>query len=142
MNVSRLTTPQKISAVAMLAIVVGAFLPWASVLGMSVSGIKGDGVITLILALAGLVLLALTSALLRPERTQNKVAAIAGLGLAILVTLIGLNDTTNFAAIGIYLTLFGGIAWLVGSGWQLALRATAAEQAPAVATELPEQPAN
>lgn len=120
MDIARLATPQKISAVSMLVVVVGAFLPWVSVLGINAYGIQGDGVLTLILALAGLVLLAVTSALFRPDRTQSKVSSIATLVLALIVTLIGLNDTTNFAAIGIYLTLLGGIAWVVGSVWQLA----------------------
>jgi O-antigen/teichoic acid export membrane protein len=139
MNFARLTTPQKISAIAMLVVAVGAFLPWASLLGINAYGIQGDGVITLILAVAGMVLLALTSALVKPDRTQNKVSGIACLVLAVLVTLIGLNDTTNFAAIGIYLTLLGGIAWIVGAGWQIALRTKSVEEVPAPSPE-PGQP--
>jgi hypothetical protein len=96
MHFARLTNPQKISVISMLVVAVGAFLPWVSLLGINAYGIQGDGAITLILAVAGIVLL-------------------------------GLNDTTNFAAIGIYLTLLGGIAWIVGAGWQLGLRTRPAE---------------
>lgn len=119
MNFARLSTPQKISAVSSIVVVVGAFLPWASFLGVNAYGIKGDGVITLVLAVAGLVLLGLSAGVVGPERVPGKVAGVAGLVLAVLVTFIGLNDTTNFAAIGVYLTDLGGIAWIVGAAWQL-----------------------
>ena len=38
---------------------------------------------------------------------------------AVLVSLIGLFDMNGAAAIGLYLTLFGGIAWVVGSVLEL-----------------------
>lgn len=36
-----------------------------------------------------------------------------------MVALIGLLDMNGAAAIGLYLTLFGGVAWVVGAAWQL-----------------------
>ena len=41
--------------------------------------------------------------------------------LAVLTALIGLLDMNGAAAIGLYLTLFAGIAWVVGAAWQLSL---------------------
>ena len=53
MNVGRLTTPQRISAVSILLTAIASFLPWVSIFGISKLGIQGDGVMTLILAVAG-----------------------------------------------------------------------------------------
>jgi hypothetical protein len=43
------------------AVAIGSFLPWASIFGISAYGIQGDGVITLILAGAGIGLLVIGS---------------------------------------------------------------------------------
>ena len=39
--------------------------------------------------------------------------------LAVLTGLIGLLDMNGAAAIGLYLALFAGVAWVVGAAWQL-----------------------
>jgi hypothetical protein len=121
MDISRLTTPQRISAVAILVVALAAFLPWVSIFGVSVRGIEGDGVITLALAAAGGIVLALTTGLFGKQKMPGKKSQIALLILAILVTLIGVMATSGAAAIGLYLTLFGGIAWVVGAAWQLSI---------------------
>jgi hypothetical protein len=36
-----------------------------------------------------------------------------------VVALVALLDMNGAAAIGLYLTLFGGIGWLVGAVWEL-----------------------
>ena len=41
--------------------------------------------------------------------------------MSVLVALIGLMDMNGAAAIGLYLTLFGGVAWVVGAAWQLGI---------------------
>jgi len=132
MNIGRLTTPQRISAVSILVTALAAFLPWVSFLGASKLGIEGDGAITLVFAVAGGLVLALTSGLVGKLRTPGKVSQIALLVLAILTALIALIDMNGFAAIGLYLTLFAGIAWVVGAAWQLNLPqasvATASEE--------------
>lgn len=128
MNLARLTTPQRISAIAILVVALAAFLPWVSLFGISVLGIEGDGVITLVLAVAGGVLLALGSGLVGEPRMSGRRTQIALLVLAVLVALIGLFDMNGAAAIGLYLTLFGGIAWVVGAAWQLALSKQAASE--------------
>jgi len=121
MNFGSLTTPQRVSGVAILVVALAAFLPWVSILGISASGIEGDGVITLVLALAGAVILAMTTGLMGTERTAGRASQIVMLVLAAVTALIGLLDMNGAAAIGLYLTLLGGIAWVVGAFWQLNL---------------------
>ena len=121
MKLGRLTVPQRISGVAILVVALGAFLPWASIFGISKIGIEGDGVITLVLSVAGAVILAATTGVVGSERPSGRKSSIALLVLATLVALVGLVDMNGVAAIGLYLTLFGGIAWVVGAVWQLAL---------------------
>ena len=119
MNISRLTVPERLSLGAMAVVVIAAFLPWASVLGISARGTDGDGVITLIVALVGIVVLAATSGLFRPEKTSGKVSQIALIVLGAIVALIGIADMNGVSAIGLYLTLFAGIAWVIGSVWTM-----------------------
>ncbi len=120
MDLTRLTTPQRLSFGSMIVVAVAAFLPWVSLFGISARGTDGDGVITLILSLAGLAVLAFSSRVFRPERAAGKVSQISLIVLAALVALVGLLDMSGAAAIGLYLTFFAGIAWLVGAIWQLA----------------------
>lgn len=121
MNVSRLTTPQRISAISILVVALAAFLPWISIFGISALGVEGDGVLTLLLALAGGVVLGLTSGLFGHEKEPGKKSQITLLLLAVVVVLIGLMDMNGAAAIGLYLTLFGGAAWVVGAAWQFSV---------------------
>lgn len=125
MNFERLTVPQRVSGVAIVVIALAAFLPWVSILGVSVLGIEGDGVITLVLAVVGAVILAVTTGLVGSARAPGRTSQIALSVLAVLVALIGVLDMNGAAAIGLYLTLFGGIAWVVGAVWQLGLARTA-----------------
>jgi hypothetical protein len=76
-------------------------------------------VITLILAILGAVLLAVSTGLVGRPKSPGRVSQIILLGLAILVALVGLVDMNGVAAMGLYLTLFGGVAWVVGAAWQL-----------------------
>jgi hypothetical protein len=121
MYVSRLTTPQRISAVSILVVALAAFLPWISIFVISVRGIEGDGIITLALAAAGGIVFALTTGLFGNQKVPGKKSQISLLVLASLVALIGLLDMNGAAAIGLYLTLFGGVAWVVGAAWQLSI---------------------
>ena len=127
MDLTRLTVPQRVSAGSTLVVVIGAFLPWVSILGISVSGLEGDGVITLVLGLAGAALLVFTSGVLGAEpKKSSKPADIALVVLSALVALIALIDMNGAAAIGLYLTLFAGVAWLVAAIWHLAVAAKVA----------------
>lgn len=103
----------------MLVVAVSAFLPWVSVFGIGVTGIRGDGVLTLVLALIGIVLLALTTGVVGSTRTPSRWSQISLLVLAAVVALVGLMDMNGMAAMGLYLTLLSGLAWVVGAVWQL-----------------------
>lgn len=127
-NVTRLTTPQRISAVSILVVALAAFLPWVSVFGISATGVQGDGLITLALAVVGGILLAVTTGLFGNEKVPGKKSQIGLLALAIIVALVGLLDMNGAAAIGLYLTLFGGVAWVVGAAWQLSVSKQQAAQ--------------
>lgn len=128
MNFSCLTTPQRISAVSILVIALAAFLPWVSIFGISAIGIEGDGVITFALAAAGGIVLALTTGLLGREKLPGKKSQISLVMMALVVALIGFMDMNGVAAIGLYLTLLGGIAWVVGAVWQLSVSTQNAPQ--------------
>jgi hypothetical protein len=47
----------------------------------------------------------------------------------VITALIGLLDMNGFAAIGLYLTLLGGLAWVGGAIWQLASATSTATSA-------------
>jgi len=130
MNFGRLSLPQRISLAAMLVVVLAAFLPWVSIFGLSKRGIEGDGVLTLLLALAGVVVLVLTTGLVGSPRTPGRAPQIVLLVLAAVVALVAVLDMNGAAASGLYLTLLGGIAWVVGAVWQLSLTKQA-DPAPA-----------
>ena len=95
----------------MAVVAVAAFLPWVSVLGLSVSGINGDGQITLVCALAGL----LAYVLARGRR--RLLLTIWSIGAALSV-LVGVYDMSSVSAIGLYLTLLGGIGWAIATVWE------------------------
>lgn len=94
-----------ITAAAAAVTILAAFLPWASVLGISVAGIRRrpvharSRVLGLLLALFGQL----------PGRVFGVVQALAG-GL---VFGVGIADQNEFAAIGLYLTLLAGAVWSV-----------------------------
>ncbi|MFC7359266.1 hypothetical protein [Nocardioides astragali] len=119
MDLSRFSTPQLVSGIAIIVVALAAFLPWVSVFGFSVSGIRGDGLITLILAVLGALSLATRTGLLDQVKIPEKAGLVASLVFAGLVTLTAFLDMNGAAAIGLYLTLFGGIAWVVGAVLEL-----------------------
>lgn len=128
MDLNRLSAPQKLSMGAIVVVALGAFLPWVSIFGSSVLGVEGDGVLTLVLAICGGVVLALGGLIGRPRFTGRK-ADITALALAVVTALIGLMDMNGFAAIGLYLTLLGGLAWTAGGVWQLVIAKSASTPA-------------
>ena len=71
------------------------------------------------MAVAGGITLALTTGLFGQQKVAGKKSQITLLVMSVLVALIGLMDMNGAAAIGLYLTLFGGVAWVVGAAWQL-----------------------
>ena len=127
MNINELSQPQKVAAASMLVVAVSAFLPWVSILGISVSGIEGDGAITLTCALAGL------AALWLRDRLPRKVAVGVLWAGAAVTTLVALVDMNGAAAIGLYLTLFGGIGWIGALVWERSRREPEVVEAPSEA---------
>lgn len=113
---STLSPPQRLAGISMIVVAISAFLPWVSIFGISVSGIEGDGAITLICALIGLGALALGSDLLGSRLGRKAMLIISGIAGGI-TAFVGLYDMNGAAAIGLYLTMFAGIAWVVGVIW-------------------------
>jgi hypothetical protein len=98
---------QRFLALGLVAI--GSVLPWASAFGVSISGIRGDGVITLLLAgVAGTLLF-----LGRPRRAafDKGISLLIG-GLIIFTAAYHLGE---FVASGVYVTLFAGVAYTIVS---------------------------
>jgi hypothetical protein len=134
MDLTRLSVPQRLSVGSALVTVIAAFLPWVSILGVSAIGIEGDGVITLILGLAGATILLVTAGVFGAEaKAPAKAINITLIVLAALVTLIALVDMNGAAAVGLYLTLFAGMAWLAGAIWHMAIAAKVAPSASGTA---------
>jgi len=104
---------EKTITVAAVVGIVGAFLPWASVFGVSVVGIEGDGQITLAVCLISLALTAWRTrrTRARPGRVRFYVPQVV---LGAVVLFVGLADWTRFASVGIYLTTAAGAA-IVGA---------------------------
>lgn len=118
-RLSVLNRQQKVAAGSMAVVAIAAFLPWVSVFGLSVSGIEGDGQITLAAALAGLAALAFgTDVIGRRKLPRRAYLAITGVGAA-LTAVIGIYDMNGFAAIGLYATMFAGIAWTAAVVWEI-----------------------
>jgi hypothetical protein len=133
MDLTRLSVPQRLSLGSMAVIAISAFLPWVSIFGISVSGIEGDGVITLIVSLAGAGLLVTTAGVIGNEaKTPGKISQISLIVLAALVALVALIDMNGAAAIGLYLTMFAGLGWLVGAIWQVTTKVPDASQSGTV----------
>ena len=122
MNLDRLNKPQRMAAICMAVVALSAFLPWASLFGISISGIRGDGRLTLVLALVGLAVLAISTEVLGPPKLAEKPALIVLAIASVLTALVGLADMSGVAALGLYLTLFGGIGWVVATAWDWNLR--------------------
>jgi hypothetical protein len=114
MRLERLTKPQKTAAVCMLVVALAAFLPWVSIFGIGVVGIRGDGQVTLICAIIGLALLVISTRADGPSKTWMRVVAYVVAGIAVFV---GVGDMNGAAAMGLYLTLFGSVGWVACLVW-------------------------
>jgi hypothetical protein len=118
-----------------VAVVLGSFLPWASVLFVSVSGIEtSDGKATAALGAVTAVV-----ALLVARRTGESRAHIASLLLGLVAGAIAAYDladisSTEFARVGggLYLTLAGAVAIVVGGIGALATGSAAPADARVV----------
>ncbi|MFA4891438.1 MAG: hypothetical protein WC604_03790 [Candidatus Gracilibacteria bacterium] len=124
-----LTRGRLIGAVAALVVVIGAFLPWAKVMGfLSVAGTDGDGMYTMAAGIAGIICCVV-------KKVPVWVTLILGLVVTGVIcydgyNLLALNDAASgvateenpFAAmaqvtigIGAYATALGGLGMIVGA---------------------------
>jgi hypothetical protein len=107
-----LPTARKVALVASALCVASVFLPWASLLGISVSGIStDDGKAALVLAGVSLFLLANDARLLSVWKLSRRATNVVSGVAAALCLLIALADLNDFAAFGLYLLLFSSAAW-------------------------------
>lgn len=114
MDFSAMPVQMKVILVAVLATILGAMLPWASAFETSVAGVRGDGLITLIIALIGGGFVLAT----RGGAKGAKANAVAQLVLGGLVVVVALYHVTDeFAAIGVYTTLLAGLTWVGALAW-------------------------
>ena len=114
MDFSAMPVQMKVILVAVLATILGAMLPWASAFGTSVAGVRGDGLMTLIIAVIGGAFVLATRGGARGAKA-NAVAQLVLGGLVVLVALYHVND--EFAAIGVYMTLLAGLTWVGALAW-------------------------
>lgn len=105
-----LTSAEKMIAGAAVVTFVAAFLPWASVLGISVNGVDADGKITLVIALIGLIGFAVLA--FGRGRRAGRIGQIV---LGALTAIVGVADLHSISAFGLYLTLIAGILWAVAA---------------------------
>jgi hypothetical protein len=129
----KLSTERKAAGAAIIVVIVAAFLPWASFLGITKYGIEGDGQITVVLGLVGLALVALESRS-RPRRSLR----IVEWACAVIVTFVGLFDMNGLATVGLYLTFLAGGAWV--AALVMATRSERRSRAVADATVVNEEP--
>ncbi|MFH1218479.1 MAG: hypothetical protein V1679_01405 [Candidatus Peregrinibacteria bacterium] len=108
-------------------LVVGAFLPWAKIMGfLSVSGFSGDGRITLAAGVIAIILILLKKVPLWISIILGIVGLAVGgfdyYGISSAANELGAVDAENpFAALmtasigeGLYLTILGGLGLIVG----------------------------
>jgi hypothetical protein len=102
-----------IAAGAAVITIIGAFLAWASLLGISASGWDGgDGKLT---SLAAVALVAVAIVL---QGRVRQISMIVAAGLILLIGIINYFDITGDdlnVGIGMYLTLAGGALGLVAA---------------------------
>jgi len=134
-QLNSLSKQQKIQGVAAAVIALAAFLPWASIFGLSASGINGDGQITLVLALVALAALATQTSLTGDFRLSHKLVLAATILCAGVGILVGLFDMNEFSAIGLYLTLIASIVMAAAIIWELRI-GRQHEETPAVAAPI------
>jgi hypothetical protein len=123
--VSGYSRADKLTLAATCLVLVGSFLPWASVRGNNVYGIEGDGAITAGLAVVGLLFVLLGRWASRPGRL-----AVAQAILPVLVGIVVIADWTSFAAYGLYLVVGGVGLWLGGATYGLTQGRTARDAPP------------
>lgn len=120
---------------AAVVVVIAAFLPWAEALGgiVSVTGMSGDGQITVVLGGIGILVGLYAWGVLGGGGRHRRKALITEVVLAVITLAIAIIDATNLSvqvggidvsgtsgvdlsasiAVGLWLTLIAAIVWLV-----------------------------
>jgi hypothetical protein len=94
-------------AAAFIAIAVGAFLPWSESGPFSENGLEGNGVATLVLAIAGIL------ATVLGRRPRAVLIAVSSAIVCLIVGLLDLSDISSGgsdAGSGLYLTIGASVA--------------------------------
>ncbi|ELY96205.1 hypothetical protein C483_00225 [Natrialba hulunbeirensis JCM 10989] len=86
----------------------GAFLPWYTILGTSIRGFEGDGMISLIVAAIVLAIVWFSN--------NEKRLLLAGIIGGAIITFVGMYHITGVSAMGVYVTVFAGLGMLVAGG--------------------------
>lgn len=98
---------------SIVLIVIGSFLPWASMGVFSVSGIEGDGIVTLLLAVVAVVVY---FALKKKPTVVSVVVAIIGV-LSLIITIISYYNLGELELAspggGLIMATIGSIALIV-----------------------------
>ena len=98
-------------AVLMMIVAIGSALPWATAYGFSIGGLRGDGVITIIVAFLGLAFFAVGIA------GKAKWPFVIGLIMSLIISAVAIYDAVNIArnamGIGLILCVTGGVLGVV-----------------------------
>lgn len=128
-KVSKISHAEIFGGICALFVLIGAFLPWASVISifgsMSISGIDRDGMITFILSI--LAFGAIYFGVMKQKKGASSISIIL-LGLLIALTAvvdgIGVGDISSESeylymqiGIGLYLTGIGGVGLIFAGLW-------------------------
>jgi hypothetical protein len=92
---------------AFIVVVIGAFLPWSESGPFSENGIEGNGLATLVLAIAGLL------ATVLGRRPRAVLIAVSSAIVCLIISLLELSDVDSAGAdagVGLYLTLAASAA--------------------------------
>lgn len=113
-----LSRPWLLMAGSAALALLGCFLPWAQLLAMKVYGFKtDDGKIVIAATGIFLAVIVLEHA---PQRGRNRSRIALGGIAGVLALAVAAYDWNDFAAIGLWLVLFGGIGMVAGVIWALA----------------------
>ena len=99
-------------AVLMIIVAIGSALPWATAFGFSVGGLRGDGVITIIVAFLGLAFFAVGLA------GKAKWPFVIGLMMSLIISAVAIYDAVDVVknvtmGIGLILCIIGGVLGVV-----------------------------
>jgi hypothetical protein len=143
-----LTPAERFTGIGCVLAVVSVFLPWKGYASVSVSGLHGWGLLTLLIALCSLLFVVARSPLFRSTIAVRELPVtdatfllLAGAGEAVTALLFSGHYAGGSLKLGFYLLLMGAALTAFGGPLaQLTLGARPAPGAPAAASPEPAQP--